>query len=63
MDRCLHHAAINSVSSVRGLTGAKLKKLRQGALRRSLVDDITVLVLTFPRLCRDRGTVKNQVVG
>ena len=63
MDRCLHHAAINSVSSVRGLTGAKLKKLRQGALRRSLVDDITVLVLTFPRLCGDRGTVKNQVVG
>ena len=48
MDRCLHHAAINSGSSIRGLTGDALKRLPQGSMRRSLVDDITVLVLTFP---------------
>ena len=31
----------------RGLTGAQLKKLPQGSARRSLVDDITVMVITF----------------
>jgi hypothetical protein len=48
MDRCLHYAAANSSYGNRGsITGAQLRKLPQGPSRRSMVDDITVLVVTL----------------
>jgi hypothetical protein len=47
MDRCLEYAAANSSAGRRGLTGEKLRHLPQGMARRSLVDDITVVVLTL----------------
>ena len=44
MDRCLEMAASNSKICS---TGKELRNVPQGTLRRGLVDDITIMVLTF----------------
>jgi hypothetical protein len=44
MDKCLDIAASSNFS---GLTGAELKAIPQGPGRRAMIDDVTIMVLTF----------------
>lgn len=44
MDKCLDLAASSNFS---GLTGAELKAIPQGPGRRAMIDDVTIMVLTF----------------